>query len=269
MRATLFSNSAGAAALLVGGVKMRARKETPSVEELRECDVAVVFACGAIFSKEMLTAPRLGCVNLHPSLLPRWRGASPVQAAIIAGDKISGFSWIQMVERVDAGPVLARGEVAVGDDETAPQLETRLVKMAAEALPSLLADMEAGRANGDEQDDSLATYAPRLKREDGRLDWSLPADELARRVRGFQPWPGTYSELPGGERLKVLAARVAEASAESHTPGERLQKRGGVVVACGADGRGALALERVQRSGRAAMNINDFLRGFQFPPRLS
>ncbi|MGR4001522.1 MAG: methionyl-tRNA formyltransferase [Alphaproteobacteria bacterium] len=243
-----------------------------SADILRTFDLALVFAYGLIFPKSALEAPRLGCVNLHPSLLPRWRGAAPVQATVVAGDAVSGFSWIRMREGVDTGPVLMQSKMTVGENETAPQLEARLITAATASLSSLLTELAAARIKEQPQNEAHATYAPRLTRNDGRLIWTQSAQELSQRVRGLQPWPGTYAILPDGGRLKVLAVNVAAPSAKAQQPGTRLiqsdREHGALLIACGEDGRDVLSLECVQRAGRAPCDAEAFLRGFEFPTRL-
>lgn len=222
-----------------------------------ELDVAVVVAYGLILPRPILQAPRLGCVNVHASLLPRWRGAAPIQRALLAGDEETGVTIMQMDEGLDTGPILLSRALAIGKEETAESLHDRLAALGAEALVEALEGLAKGELHPRPQPEEGATYAEKLRREEGRLDWRRPAEELQRRVRAFTPWPGAWFEFQG-ERLKLLAAELAEGAGE---PGKVLDDR--LTVACG---KGALRLTRLQRPGRAPMNAEAFLRGFPIPP---
>jgi methionyl-tRNA formyltransferase len=217
-----------------------------------DLDAAVVAAYGLILPKPMLEAPLLGCLNIHASLLPRWRGAAPTQAAILAGDTATGITIMQMDAGLDTGAMLLQQVVPITPTTTTAGLHdvlaglgARLVLEALARLPQPVAQPEAG-----------ATYAPKLSREDGRIDWAQGSGPLERRVRAFDPWPGTFTTWDGTV-LKILAAVVAEGSGE---PGTVLDNH--LLVACGD---GALRLTRVQLSGRAAMDAADFLRGHALP----
>ncbi|MBK1657856.1 methionyl-tRNA formyltransferase [Paracraurococcus ruber] len=216
-------------------------------------DAAVVAAYGLILPAPMLAAPRLGCLNIHASLLPRWRGAAPIQAAILAGDAESGVTIMQMEEGLDTGPMLLAGQVPIGPRMTTPELHdalaalgAKLILRALEAAPIPVPQPEAG-----------VTYAAKLAKEDGRLDWSQDAAALDRRVRALNPWPGTYL-LHAGEAIRVLAAEPAEGAG---APGTVLDAA--PAIACGS---GALRLLRLQRPGRGALPAADVLRGFPLPP---
>jgi methionyl-tRNA formyltransferase len=211
-------------------------------------DVAVVAAYGLILPKPMLIAPRLGCVNIHASLLPRWRGAAPIHAAILAGDEETGITIMRMDEGLDTGPMLLRDSIRITPATTTAVMHDALAVLGARLILTTLADAP----DPVPQPDAGATYAPKLSREDGRIDWAQDAASLERRVRAFDPWPGTFSTLDGTV-LKILAAGVAEGSG---APGTILDDR--LLVACGGD---ALRLTRVQLAGRAAMDANAFLRG--------
>ncbi len=217
-----------------------------------DLDAAVVAAYGLILPQPMLDAPRRGCLNIHASLLPRWRGAGPIQAALLAGDAETGVTIMQMDAGLDTGPMLLRGAVPIGPRTTAAALHDALGALGARLIVQVLADPPAPVP----QPEAGATYAPKLTREDGRLDWTQPAAVLDRRVRGLTPWPGTWGML-GGEVLKVWDA-VPEAG--SGPPGTVLD--GALLVACGT---GALRLLRVQRPGRAPMDAAALLRGFAVP----
>ncbi|MBX6323383.1 MAG: methionyl-tRNA formyltransferase, partial [Rhodospirillaceae bacterium] len=174
-------------------------------------DAAVVVAYGLILPKAILEAPRLGCINLHASLLPRWRGAAPIQRAILAGDAETGVSVMLMDEGLDTGPVLATDRTAIGPQTTAAELQEELATRGARLLVATLAAYADGEVKPVPQPSTGATYAPKLTREEGRIDWSQPASALDRQIRAFAPWPGAWFER-AGERIKVLAAvPVAEA----------------------------------------------------------
>ena len=216
-------------------------------------DAAVVVAYGLILPKAFLEAPRLGCLNVHASLLPRWRGASPIQHAILAGDRETGITIMRMDEGLDTGPILLAESLAIGPAETGGSLHDRLASLGARLIAEALDSLAAGKLVPRPQSDEGACYAPKLTREDGRLDWRRPAEELARRVRALNPRPGAWCEA-GHERLRVLAA---EAIAGNGPPGRLLDDR--LTIACG---NGALRLVEIQRPGRRAMGAEEFLRGY-------
>jgi len=215
-------------------------------------DVAVVVAYGLLLPKAFLEAPRLGCLNVHASLLPRWRGASPIQHAILAGDLETGITIMRMDEGLDTGPILLSEPLAIGPAETGGSLHDRLASLGARLIVEGLDRLTSGKLVPRPQPAEGACYAPKLTREDGRLDWRRPAEELARRVRALNPRPGAWCEA-GHERLRVL---TAEPAAGNGPPGRLLDDR--LTVACAM---GALRLVEIQRPGRAAMGAEDFLRG--------
>jgi len=211
-------------------------------------DAAVVAAYGLILPPSMLEAPRLGCLNIHASLLPRWRGAAPIQAAVLAGDAETGVTIMQMDAGLDTGPMLLREPVPIGPSATSGSLHDTLSEMGARLVLRTLVE----RPVPVPQPEVGATYAPKLSRADGRIDWTRAATAIERQVRAFDPWPGTFTTL-GGLVLKVLGAVVADGSG---MPGTVLDDR--LTVACGA---GALRLTRVQAPGRGVMDAGAFLRG--------
>jgi methionyl-tRNA formyltransferase len=217
-------------------------------------DVIAVIAYGHIFRRWLLELPALGCVNVHFSLLPRHRGVAPVQWAILAGDAEAGVVTMRMERGVDTGPVYGERRVPIRDDETAASLTERLAGLGAPLLVETLQKLAAGRAVPRPQDEALATYARRLEKEDGRLDFALPADELARRVRGLWPWPGAFTEFRGD----VLKIHRATARPGELAPG-RLRLEDGRVEA--GTGRGVLLLEEVQAAGKARMEAAAWWRG--------
>jgi methionyl-tRNA formyltransferase len=220
-------------------------------DELK-ADLAVVAAYGLLLPRPILDAPRLGCINLHASLLPRWRGASPIQHAILAGDAESGVSIFEMEPSLDTGPVLAMERVPVGAETSAGQLHDQLALLAADMVVPVVDALAEGRVAADPQPTDGVTYAPKLEKAHGRLDWSRPATELERQLRALNPWPGCWGEL-GGERLRVLAGRAVGGAGE---PGLVLDDL--LTVACG---RGALRLTRLQRPGGKPLEAKAFLRG--------
>ncbi len=218
-------------------------------------DAAVVVAYGLILPAAVLAAPRLGCVNLHASLLPRWRGAAPIQRAILAGDAQTGVTIMAVDEGLDTGPILLREAVPIGATATAAELHDRLAEVGARLMVAALDGLDAGRLEARPQPAEGVTYAAKLKPGEGHLDWRRPAAELERAVRAFSPWPGAFFEA-GGERVKVLAAEVV-AGAPGAQPGTVIDAR--LTVACGA---GALRLTRAQRAGKAVLDAEALLRGF-------
>jgi len=219
-------------------------------------DAAVVVAYGLILPEPVLDAPRLGCFNIHASLLPRWRGAAPIQHALLAGDRETGVTIMQMDAGLDTGPMLLRKVGPIAPDETAGSLHDRLAALGAEAIVEALDGLVAGRLKPAPQPEEGATYARKLERGDERLDWRQPAVSLERRVRALAPVPGAYftvDETP----IKVLAATVIDAAGE---PGTVLDER--LTVACGD---GALRPTRVQRPGKRPVTTEELLRGFPAP----
>ncbi len=224
-------------------------------------DLFVVVAYGKILAQRVLALPRLGCVNVHGSILPRWRGASPVQAALLAGDAESGVSIMRMEAGMDTGPVYAVARSPIAPEEDAGSLSARLARDGAELLVATLPAIEYGSAVAVPQEGSLATLCPKIRREDGQADFSRPAEELVNRLRAFTPWPGLFA-FRGGRRVKLLAARAVEGRAGA-APGEVLSAGEEVVVACGT---GALALSRLQAEGRRPLDAATFVRGERVAP---
>jgi len=220
-----------------------------------DLDAAIVAAYGLILPPAMLEAPRRGCINIHASLLPRWRGAGPIQAAILAGDSESGITIMRMDAGLDTGPMLLRAAVPLTDRTTTPELHDALAALGG---PLALRALEEQPAPVPQPEDGV-TYAPKLGKEDGRLDWTQPADALARRVRALNPWPGTFFRH-GEDTLRLLAAGSEPATAAA-APGTVLDSV--PRIACG---EGVLRLERLQRAGRGALPAGEFLRGYVLPP---
>lgn len=219
-------------------------------------DVAVVAAYGLILPKPILDAPRLGCVNVHASLLPRWRGAAPIQRAILAGDAESGVTIMGMEEGLDTGPMWLIGRAPISARTTGASLHDGLSRLGGELIVPALAGIADRRLSPIPQPADGVTYAKKLERDEGRMDWSRPAVELERQVRAFAPWPGAWFEHRG-ERIKVLESVMTTGQG---APGTIIDD--GLAVACGA---GALRLSSVQRAGKAAMAAEAFLRGYALP----
>lgn len=217
-----------------------------------DLDVAVVAAYGLILPKPMLDAPRRGCLNIHASLLPRWRGAAPIHAALMAGDAETGVTIMQMEEGLDTGPMLLSEAIPIGPRATVGGLHDALAEMGAQLILRALAENPAPVPQPTEG----VTYAAKLTKEDGRLVWAQDAATLERRVRALNPWPGTYFSH-GGEQIRVVAAELAEGSG---APGTVLDAQ--ATVACGS---GALRLTQLQRPGRPARGAAEFLRGYALP----
>jgi methionyl-tRNA formyltransferase len=221
-------------------------------------DVIVVASYGQFLKKNLLAVPRLGTINVHPSRLPKYRGASPIQWALANGDAETGVSVLYVTPQMDAGDILAQEKFAIAPDDTYCTLEPRLAAKGAELLVRVLDEFRAGRMQGAPQDEAQVTFARKLSKEDGRVDWSLPAETIRNRLRGFSPWPGAYTILPGGTLLKLHEVLV-DAGAPGAEPGTVLDVSGaGPLI---ATGRGALRLVAVQPAGRKAMPGADFLRG--------
>jgi methionyl-tRNA formyltransferase len=233
----------------------RLRSDAPAQAafEALGLDAAVVAAYGLILPQAMLDAPKRGCLNIHASLLPRWRGAAPIQAAILAGDVETGITIMQMEAGLDTGPMLLRQSIPITPDTTTASLHDRLAAIGVD----LILDVLRSAPMPVPQTDADATYAPKLSREDGRIDWSKPAAIIDRQIRAFDPWPGTFTTIDGSP-LKILAARLA---AGSGVPGTVLNST--LTIACGAD---AIRLTRIQLPGRGALDADAFLRGHPVPP---
>lgn len=215
-------------------------------------DVMVVAAYGLILPQAVLDLPRHGCLNIHASLLPRWRGAAPIQRALLAGDAQTGVCIMQMEAGLDTGPVLSSGELSIADDDTAATLHDKLAALGAELIVDALARLPLAPCP---QPDAGVTYAAKIEKAEAPLDWRLPAIQLARQVRAFNPFPGALASFQGNA-IKVWGARVSEASG---APGTILAAdRNGIVVACG---EGALCLLELQKAGGKRLPVAQFLAG--------
>jgi len=237
-------------------------KDPHAIEEIRAItpDVTVVMAYGQILPRAVLEIPKIACLNLHASLLPRWRGAAPIQAAIAAGDQETGITVMYMDEGLDTGDILLERKLDILPTDTGASLHERLAQVAPEALFESLRLLTAKSAPRIPQDNAQATYAPKLKRDDGRIDWSEPAEVIERKIRAFNPWPGAFIKL-GDRNLKVFSASLVNRSGK---PGEILRSEKELVIGAGND---ALALGEVQLEGKKRMSAAEFLRGYPLSSR--
>jgi len=226
-----------------------------------EADVFVVVAYGLILPAAVLAMPRFGCINGHASLLPRWRGAAPIQRAIAAGDSSTGICAMLMEEGLDTGPVLARRETAITATDTAADLHDRLAALNAELLGEVLSDLPGVLEGAEDQDDSKAVYAPKLTPAEAEIDWTQDANAIDRLIRAFTPVPGPWFAGPKG-RIRVRAARLDAAAAGKPTPGLflGLDNEGGMRI---STGRGEIILDALQPAGGRAMPARDYLNGNQ------
>lgn len=240
---------------------MKAPEEIAAFTALN-LDAAVVVAFGQILLREVLEAPRLGCFNLHASLLPRWRGAAPIQRAIMAGDAVTGVQVMRMSEGLDEGAILLSESVRIGPLDTSGTMHERLAAVGARLLPQAMAQLEAGTAVETPQAEEGMTYARKIKPAEARIDWTRPATEVDCRIRGLSPFPGAWT-MAGEVRVKALLSRVEDGEGDPGDvlPGTVLDDA--LLIACG---QGAVRLLRAQREGKAAQDAGDFVRGFPLRP---
>ncbi len=227
-------------------------KDEQQIFAAHNADIAIVVAYGLILPKEILEAPNLGCINIHASILPRWRGAAPIQRAIEAGDNVTGITFMQMDEGLDTGDMLRKVEIPIEENETGGSLHDKLAFAGANNINALLAELS--QVTPQKQNNSNASYAHKLSREESRINWLEPAEIIERRLRAFTPWPGSYTEY-NGERLRILEAHIENYEGE--------EKAGTVIddkllVACG---KNALRITHLQKAGKKAMPAQDFLLG--------
>ena len=244
-------------------------REPGAIEKIRALapDLIIVAAFGQILPQELLDIPRLGCVNIHASLLPRLRGAAPIQWSIINGDAETGITLMQMDAGMDTGDILFQERIPIAPDETGESLYEKLARLGGEMIVRYLPAIEKGEIHPVRQDMDSATYAPMLRKEMGEIDWALPAAVIEQRMRGMLPWPGAFTKL-NGHVLKVWQAKAQERAGEAETDGEPAP---GTVVSedqkaiRGACGDGILALVEVQAEGKKRMGTDAFLRGTKVP----
>jgi len=231
-------------------------KDRQAIEEIHALkpDVIVVMAYGQILPRDILNIPKIACLNLHASLLPRWRGAAPIQAAIAAEDRQTGITVMHMDEGLDTGDILLQRRIDIRSNDTGGSLHDRLANIAPDALLDSLKLLGEGNAPRIPQDNTRVTYAPKLKREDGKIDWSEPADAIERKIRAFNPWPGAFTKLDG-PNLKIFSASIVDLSGK---PGEILGSGKEFIIAAGER---ALSLGEVQLEAKRRMSATEFLRG--------
>jgi methionyl-tRNA formyltransferase len=231
-------------------------KDQSSIEEIRalKADVIVVIAYGQILPSDVLKIPRITCLNLHASLLPRWRVSAPIQAAIAAGDRETGITVMCMNEGLDTGDILLQRRIEIRPEETGGSLHDRLAQIGPEALLESLRLLAAGDAARIPQDNTQATYAPKLKREHGQINWSESAEAIERKIRAFNPWPGAFMKL-NDQNLKIFSASVVGLSGNA---GEILRCENELIIAASKD---AVSLSEVQLEGKRRMSALEFLRG--------
>jgi methionyl-tRNA formyltransferase len=234
-------------------------REPVAIDSLRAArpDLVIVVAYGQILPKSVLEIPRLGCVNVHTSLLPRWRGAAPIQYAILHGDRETGVTTMYMDEHMDTGDIILQRAQPIRDDDTSATLHDRLAKLGAELLVETVGLIDEGKAPRAKQDEARATYAKKIVKEDGRIDWARSAVEIERQIRAFNPWPSAYTQL-SGLLLKIWRAEVVENVAGN--PGEILAD---FVV---ATGHGGLRIGELQPANSKRMPVDAFLRGHPVKP---
>ena len=231
-------------------------KSPESIDAIRALtpDVIVVMAYGQILPRGLLETPRVACLNLHASLLPRWRGAAPIQAAIAAGDRETGITVMYMDEGLDTGDILLQRKIALASNETGGSLHDKLAQIAPEALAEAILLLDKEKAPRLPQENEFATYASKLERKHGRIDWSESAETIERKIRAFDPWPGAFMEIDH-RHLKIFSATTANRKGK---PGEISQIENELIV---ATGDGALSLGEVQLEGKRRMSATEFLRG--------
>lgn len=219
------------------------------------CDLFIVAAFGQILPQVVLDMPRFGSINIHASLLPRWRGAAPIQAAILAGDPDTGITIMRMDAGLDTGPMLSKRTIPIAPDDTGQTLHDKLSPLGGDLLIDTLPGYLDGSIAPQVQDDALMTFAPRIDKDAGRIDWSQPAAPIERAIRAYTPWPGAYTTWEG-KRLKLLSARTDAGTGE---PGRVVQHDGAIAVGTGA---GLLLPVRVQLEGKSLATLSDFVRGY-------
>ena len=249
-----------AAALASAPVLQPERIRTPEfMTQLRsfDADLGVVAAYGKILPDEVLGTPRLGMINVHASLLPKYRGAAPVHRAVIAGESETGVTIMRVVRALDAGPMFAKAVTPIGPDDTSDVVEQRLAHQGAALLIEVIDQLASGSAHEEPQDDTQATYAPKITKDEGPIDWALPAAAIHNRVRGLYPWPHASTTI-GGERTLILRTRPVDDSATAR-PGTVVGVTGDAVHV--ATGLGILSIEQLKPEGRRAMTAREFLAG--------
>jgi methionyl-tRNA formyltransferase len=220
-------------------------------------DVMIVAAYGLILPKDVLAIPSHGCLNIHASLLPRWRGAAPIQRAIAAGDEETGITIMQMDEGLDTGAMLLKSLTTIEENDTGGSLHDRLAEMGGKAIVKALELLEKGELSGETQNDDLACYARKLNKDEGHIDWTRTAIDIERLIRAFNPWPGTFTDL-GEQRIRIHQARALNDTANKPAGTVLRRERDGIDIACG---NGTLRITRLQLPGSRAQSVNDLING--------
>lgn len=220
-------------------------------------DIMIVAAYGLILPRAVLAIPRLGCLNIHASLLPHWRGAAPIQRAIAAGDSDSGITIMQMAEGLDTGDMLLKVTTPIQPNDTGGSLHDRLADLGGDAIIEALIRLEAGSLSAEPQDDNQASYAHKLTKDDGRIVWARSATEIDRQIRAFNPWPGSYTDL-GDDRIRIHQARVLDSTTDQPPGAVLARERDGIDIACGT---GCLRIEQLQLPGSRAQSASDLING--------
>lgn len=233
-------------------------EDAVSVLDDFSADILVVVAYGLILPAQILNVPKFGCVNVHASLLPRWRGAAPIPRAIEAGDSVSGITIMKMDTGLDTGPIIASRQVAIGEQDNAATLHDRLAETGAKLLVEVLPAYVSGAIQCTAQDHAAATYAPKLSKAEGRIDWRRPALQILNQIRAFNPWPVTFT-FHADERIRILDAQISSVTEESTAGSVCCANKEGVHVVCG---EGALQLMRLQRNGGKPLSAQEFLNGY-------
>ncbi|HEU4963087.1 MAG TPA: methionyl-tRNA formyltransferase [Bacilli bacterium] len=243
--------------------KVRTEDALAEIEQL-DFDLLITAAYGQLLPKRLLDLPRLGCVNVHASLLPRWRGGAPMHRAILEGDKETGVTIMRMVQALDAGDMISQVVVPIAEDDTVATLHDKLAAAGSQLLIETLPSIEAGTQTETAQDESLVTYSPTLKREDEKIDWQQDARRLYNQVRGLNSWPGAFTYF-SHKVMKIWQARIQEETgAPTAEPGTILSTTDdSIIVQCG---QGRLALTEIQPAGKRRMAVSDYLRGVQLEP---
>ena len=256
IKKALISSTSGGRALPFSIFQPARIKDPRAIEEIRTLkpDLIVVVAYGQILPSDVLQIPRLACLNLHASLLPRWRGAAPIQAAIAAGDSETGITVMYMDQGLDTGDVLLQRNVEILANDTGGTLHDRLAQIAPEALLESLRLLELENAPRVAQDNALATHAPKLKREHGQIEWAESAEAIERKIRAYNPWPSAFMKVDS-QTLKIFSASVVDLTGAA---GEILRNDEDLIIAAG---KGALSLSEVQLEGKRRMSAAEFLRG--------
>ena len=235
-------------------------KDGTALEILQQIhpDVIVVVAYGKILPKEILTLPPYGCINVHASLLPKYRGAGPIQWAVLNGERVTGVTTMYMAEGLDTGDMLMKMETKIGENETAGQLHDRLSVMGADLIVRTLTALENGTLTPEKQDDALSSYAPMLTKELCKIDWSNSAQKIHNQIRGLNSWPIAAANV-NGKKVKIFTSHIYEPLSENETVGKVLSVSP-LVIACA---KGSLTVEEIQPDGKKKMNASDFVRGYR------